>query len=241
MTTFVLIHGSWHDGSSWGSVIRHLESKQHTAHAPTIRGHGIGADRDVNHAQSVQSIVDYISMNDLNDFVLLGHSFAGTIIAKVAEQMPDRIRRLIFWNAFVPLDGNSMLDEVPPHYAEMFRQLAAASGDNTMMVPFPVWREAFMNDADDGLARSSYEKLTPEPFRPFTDKLDLVRFYSLDIPKSYLNCTDDTALPPGEWSWVPRFPARLGLCRLVQMPGSHEALFTNPVLLAEKIIEAGRD
>ena len=48
-------------------------------------------------------------------------------------------------------------------------------------------------------------------------------------------------MPPGEFAWCPRFPARLGLCRLVQMPGGHEACFTAPGLLAEKIVEAGRD
>lgn len=48
-------------------------------------------------------------------------------------------------------------------------------------------------------------------------------------------------MPPGEFAWTPGFPARLGLCRLVQMPGGHEACFTNPALLARKIIEAGRD
>lgn len=82
---------------------------------------------------------------------------------------------------------------------------------------------------------------SPEPYRLFTDKLDLKKFYSLEIPRSYLNCTEDIALPPGEWGWHPRMFLRLGICRLVQMPGSHEALFTNPALLAEKIIEAGRD
>jgi hypothetical protein len=67
------------------------------------------------------------------------------------------------------------------------------------------------------------------------------KFYSLEIPRSYLNCTEDIALPPGEWGWHPRMSSRLGLFRLVQMPGSHEVLFTNPKGLAEKLIEAGRD
>ncbi len=48
-------------------------------------------------------------------------------------------------------------------------------------------------------------------------------------------------MPPGAFAWFPRFPARLGLCRLVQMPGGHETCFTNPQLLAQKIIEAARD
>src|SRR4029079_11988024 len=131
--------------------------------------------------------------------------FGGTIICKVAEQIPERLRRLIFWNAFVLGDGKSLNDEVPPQYAELFDGLAAASSDNTVMLPWPIWREAFINDADEDLARASYEQLSPEPSRCFTDKLDLGAFYALQTPRSYLNCTEDIALPPGEWGWHPRF------------------------------------
>ena len=239
--TFVLVHGSWHDGSLWNAVAEHLRSMGHTVHTPTIAGHGPGADRNVNHAACTASIVDYIRQNDVRDFVLVGHSFGGTIISKVAEHVPDRIRRLVFWNAFVLQDGQSLLDNVPPHYRELFTALASASDDGTVTMPFPVWREAFINDADLALAKRTYDMLTPEPFQPFVDKLDLKTFYSLDIPKSYLNCTEDTALPPGEWGWHPRMSSRLGLHRLVQMPGSHEVMFSDPRALAMKFIEAGRD
>ena len=64
---------------------------------------------------------------------------------------------------------------------------------------------------------------------------------ALDTPRSYLIGSDDIALPPGEWGWHPRMSSRLGLYRLVQMPGSHELIFSNPTGLADKIIEAGRD
>ncbi|BAZ08896.1 alpha/beta hydrolase fold protein [Calothrix sp. NIES-4071] len=79
MSTFVLVHGSWHDGSAWNAVIQHLESKGHDCFAPTIAGHGKGVNKNVNHAQCTQSIVHYIVGKDLTDIVLLGHSFAGTI------------------------------------------------------------------------------------------------------------------------------------------------------------------
>jgi pimeloyl-ACP methyl ester carboxylesterase len=241
MSTFVLVHGSWHDGGAWAPVIKHLQKLGHAAFGPTVAGHGKGVPKNVNHAQCTQSIVDYILKNDLKDFVLVGHSYGGTIISKVAEAVPERIRRLVFWNAFVCANGHSLNDEVPPHYRALFDQMAKASPDNTVMLPYPIWREAFINDADEKLARASYETLSPEPYQPFADKLDLTKFYGLQIPKSYLNCTEDTALPHGEWTWHPRMSSRLGLFRLVQMPGSHEAIFSNPTLLAEKFIEAGRD
>lgn len=242
MSTFVLVHGAWHDGSAWNEAIEQLEAKGHQAFAPTIAGHGKGVNKYVNHAQCTQSIVDYIVDKDLSDIVLLGHSFGGTITMKVAEAISDRIRRLIFLNAFVLNDGESLTDNTPPNSQALFDALARESDDNTITMPFEIWREAFLNDADLELARSSYAQLSPEPYQPWIDKLDLKQFYSLPIPKSYLYCTEDNVLPQGEqWGWHPRMSNRLGLFRLVQMLGSHEVMFSNPVGLAEKIIVAGRD
>ncbi|MBC3191153.1 alpha/beta hydrolase [Pseudonocardia sp. C8] len=241
MSTYVLVHGSWHDGALWGPVADALRGHGHTVHTPTVAGHGAGVDKAVDHDDCVRSITGYLVENELTDVVLLGHSFGGTVIARVAEEVPDRLRRLVFWNAFVPRPGHSLLDECPPHYRELFRSLAAASDDNTVTLPFPIWREAFIQDADLELAESTYAMLSPEPFRPFDDPLDLTRFYELELPKSYINATEDTALPPGEWGWHPRMSSRLGAYRLVQLPGSHEVMFTAPELLARKIVEAGRD
>ena len=114
MSTFVLVHGSWHDGSAWNAVIQQLEAKGHQAFAPTIAGHGKGVNKNVNHAQCTQSIVDYIVDKDLSDIVLLGHSFGGTIIAKATEAISDRIRRLIFFAAPILNDGESVRDTLPP-------------------------------------------------------------------------------------------------------------------------------
>jgi pimeloyl-ACP methyl ester carboxylesterase len=241
MATFVLVHGSWHDGDLWEPVATQLRKQGHEVHTPTIAGHGNGVPKGVDHNDCTRSIVDAIVGADLRDVVLLGHSFAGSVIARVAEEIPGRLKRLIFWNAFVPKAGNCIIDEVPSHYRELFAQSAAASGDNTVALPFPVWREAFIQDADAELAAETYARLSSEPYQPFLDKLDLKRFYASEIPKSYINATEDTALPPGEWGWHPRMSSRLGLYRLVQLPGSHEVMFTAPVRLAAAINEAARD
>jgi pimeloyl-ACP methyl ester carboxylesterase len=241
MASFVLIHGAWHDGSAWDEVAHHLQAKGHRAFAPTMAGHGKGVSKSVNHADCTRSIVEFILRESLSDFILVGHSFGGTVIPKVAEAVPERIRRLVFINGFVLLDGQSLVDNVPPPTAAAFSEMARNSPDNTFLLPFPVWRDTFTNDADLATAKRTYDELSPEPLQPCIDKLDLKKFYSLAIPRSYTNCTEDIALPPGEWGWHPRMSNRLGLYRLVQMPGSHEALRTNPLLLAEKIVEAGRD
>jgi pimeloyl-ACP methyl ester carboxylesterase len=241
LATFVLVHGSWHDGTCWNGTIPHLERKGHKIFAPTIAGHGKGVAKNVNHAECTNSIVDFIEDRNLSDFVLVGHSFGGTVISKVAEAVPGRIKRLVFLNGFVLRDGFSLRDEIPPHQAELLEELSKESANASVTLPFALWREAFINDADLDLAKSTYAQLSPEPSQPTKDKLDLKRFYSLETPKSYINCTEDTALPPGEWGWHPRMSGRLGLYRLVQMPGSHEVIFTNPGGLADKILEASRD
>lgn len=239
MTTYVLVHGSWHDGSLWEPVATHLRTQGHTVHCPTVAGHGPNADRNVTHTQCSQSIADYIVKHNLSEIVLLGHSYGGTIISKVAEAIPERIQRLIYWNAFVLQDGENMFDNMPEAYYELFTSLAAASSDNTVLLPYEVWRHAFINDADDQMAEETYKMLTPEPCQPFHDRLDLKKFNTLNIPKSYLNCTEDQALPAGFWH--PKMSSRLGEFKLVEMGGSHEAMFTRPQELATKIIEASHD
>jgi pimeloyl-ACP methyl ester carboxylesterase len=239
MINFVLIHGAWHTGEHLLPVVRELQRRGHAAVAPSLPGRGSTAGQPTSHADLVQGALRVVRENNLSNLVLVGHSFGGSVIARLAEEIPDRIRRLVFWNGFVPKQGESVSDCLPPHYRNMFAELAKGTG--TIMLPFEVWREVFINDADEALAKSSYASLCPEPAQPTDDRLDLTRFYQSTIPRSYLNATEDISLPPGEWGWHPRLSSRLGMYRLVQMPGSHEVLFTNPVGLAQKLILAGRD
>jgi hypothetical protein len=101
----------------------------------------------------------------------------------------------------------------------------------------------FLNDTDLALAKRVYDgRLSPAPRRGHNDAVPLKTFFSLEISKSYLNCTEDIALPPGpDWGWHPRMSSRLGSYWLLQMPGRHQLNFTNPELLALKIVKAGRD
>lgn len=241
--TYVLIHGAWHDGSTWSDVAERVRSAGHEVHTPTLagNGHGDGIDRSIGHAAATASAVEYIENSGLDDVILVGHSYGGTIISAVAEAIGEKIRRLVYWNAFVLLDGESIDDVSPPHYKDMMDASAAERGDGSCVLPFPVWREVFCNDMDLAEAQRTYELTSPHPRATLGDKLSLKRFFDLPIAKSYINCTEDTAMPHGEFAWHPRFSARLGLARIVQMPGGHEALFSNPELLAAKIIEAGQD
>jgi hypothetical protein len=128
-----------------------------------------------------------------------------------------------------------------PESIEMLIEMAADSTDNTFMIPFDMWREVFINDGEPDLVQRAYDQLSPEPFGPWAQPLKMGKFHSLQIPRSFLVGTEDLVMPPGESGWHPRMSSRLGKFRLVQMPGSHEVLFTNPISLADKFIEAGRD
>jgi pimeloyl-ACP methyl ester carboxylesterase len=238
--TFVLVHGGCHDGSLWQPVIERLEQLGHTAYGPTVAGHGKGVPKNVTHAESTQSIVDFIVDRDLTDFILVGHGYAGTIISKVVEVIPERVRRLVFWSAYVLNDGESAL-EMLPDSIEMLTQMAADSADNVFMIPFDMWREVFINDGEPDLVQRAYDQLSSEPFGPWAEPLNMGKFHSLQTPRSFLVGGDDLVMPPGDSGWHPRMSSRLGKFRLVQMPGSHEVLFTNPIGLADKFIEAGRD
>jgi hypothetical protein len=162
------------------------------------------------------------------------------IITGLADTVPDRVRRLVYWNAFVPNNGESVTDMVPQQYVELFHRVAAERGDGCVVLPFPIWREAFINDADLETARRAYNALNPQPLKTLTDKISLkTNPADMKIGKSYVNYTEDISLP--HHSWHPRLSQKLGLFRLVQVPGSHELCFSSPSRLANALMDAGRD
>jgi pimeloyl-ACP methyl ester carboxylesterase len=236
-----LIHGAWHTGAEMSAVADHLQASGHVVHCPTIAGNNRDDDRStVGLEQAISSIADYIKTHDLRDIRLVGHSYGGMVISGVADRMADRIRRLVYINAFVPLNGEALNDMVPPHYVSLFDAVAAAN-NNAISLPFEIWRDVFINDADFALAKSAYEQLNLHPYKTFTDKIALSKpLAELAVGKSYVNCLQDTAMPHS-LPWHPRLSERLGLFRLVECPGSHEMFFSNPSRLAEAIIQAGRD
>lgn len=241
MATYVLVHGAWHTGDLMAATAAPIRAAGHEVHTPTILGNGPGDDRRTGLSAAIKSIVDYIIGKNLKDIVLVGHSYGGMIITGVADRIGDRVRRLVYWNAFVPNDGESLNAMVPPHYVDLFDQIAGASDDNSVVMPYPIWREAFMNDADAELAQSAYDQLNPHPYATFTDPIRLTTNPAeMQVGKSYINFTEDTALPQS-LGWHPRLSEKLGLYRLVQAAGGHEVCFTDPEGLAKAIMTAGRD
>lgn len=239
--TYVLVHGAWHTGAEMEATADALRQRGHTVHCPTLAGNRPGDVRaEIGLAQAAQSLVDFVLQHELRHIRLAGHSYGGMVISQALEQIADRVQRLVYINAFVPAPGECLNDMVPPHYTALFDGLAAANGQ-AVMLPFAIWREAFINDADEALAQSTYALLNPHPYRTFTEPAQLpVPLAALEVGKSYLNAQQDTALPHS-LPWHPRLSERLGLFRLVECPGSHELCFSDPASAALHIERAGRD
>jgi len=241
MSTYLLVHGAWHTGRELEPVATVIAAAGHRSFTPTVKGNHPDDPRSIGLAEAIQSIVDYLDVNGLADLVLVGHSYGGMIITGVADRVPSRIRRLIYWNAFVPNNGESINDMLPPQYVELFETIAIERGDDSVVLPFPIWREAFINDADIETAQRAFNALNPHPIKTLRDKISLrVNPIEMPIAKSYINCTEDISLPH-HYPWHPRLSQKLGLFRLIQTPGSHELCFSNPARLAQAIMDAGRD
>jgi pimeloyl-ACP methyl ester carboxylesterase len=196
MSIYVLVHGAWHTGDLLEPTAKIIRAAGHEVHTPTLAGNRPGQSKAVGLDDAIQSLIDYLVEKNISDTVLVGHSYGGMVIAGVADRAKERIRRLVFWNAFAPNDGESLTNLVPPHLVAIFDQIAAASGDNTVVLPPPVWREAFFNDGSAEEASACYAKLNPHPYATMTDKIRLsVNPAEMACGKSYLNFTDDSAQP----------------------------------------------
>ncbi|MEY4136847.1 MAG: hypothetical protein RL205_975 [Actinomycetota bacterium] len=183
----------------------------------------------------------YITEEGITDVILLGHSWGGIVITMAADRLPEgTIRRLIYWSAYVPSDGESLVDMTPAAFGDMFNALCEPDGGEPMLLE--VFRDDLSNDADIDTARRAHSMLTTQPIKTMFDKAHLSRSVAeLPVGKSFVHCQEDTIYPASEGGWHPKFSERLGVFRFVSMPGSHEVCFSDPAGLARSIIRAGRD
>jgi pimeloyl-ACP methyl ester carboxylesterase len=234
--TFVLITGAWHGGWAWRPVAQHLRAAGAHVLTPTLPGLHDGDDPTrYTLGDVVDAVVGLVDGEDLHDVTLVGHSWGGYPITAAAPRLASRLRKLVYWSAFVPTAGRSLYDEVPPPYQELFAAQAGASGNNSVALPFEVWQAAFMNDAPEPVQRMIHALMVPQPYQYFTETVEPLD-PTLGIPVSYVLSTGDIALPPGEYGWA-RFAERLGVAAQ-PAPGSHEACFTEPAGLAEALMKA---
>ena len=105
MTKFVLVPGAWLGAWSWTQVAPILWRQGHPAYAVTLTGMGERvhlATKDVGMETAVLDVLNTIKYNEIDEFVLVGHSFAGKVAAAVADRVPEMVRKVIYLDAFRP-------------------------------------------------------------------------------------------------------------------------------------------
>jgi pimeloyl-ACP methyl ester carboxylesterase len=122
MTTFVLVHGAWHGSWCWKRVRRLLQHQGHEVFTPTLTGIGERAHLlapTVDLRTHTLDVLNLIQWEELDDIVLCGHSYGGMVVTGVADKIPRRIRTLLYLDAFVPENGQSLVDFAPITAAQL--------------------------------------------------------------------------------------------------------------------------
>ncbi len=131
MSSFLLVHGAWQSAATWDLVTPLLESGGHDVVTPVLAGLGTDQSRlspNVSLSQHIDGIAAELSKSP-EPVILVGHSYAGMIISGAAGKNPHQVRRLVFVDAFIPEDGQSVMDLLPPEVGAHFRNVAREHGD----------------------------------------------------------------------------------------------------------------
>jgi pimeloyl-ACP methyl ester carboxylesterase len=146
MANFVLVHGAWHGGWCYRDVVKALRAAGHTAMAPTLSGNGMYKHNGGEHITletHIRDVIGLIEIEKLSNVILLGHSYGGMVITGVADRIPEKLKHLVYLDAFVPEHGQSLISllgtalapEVSPIFINGFRDSARDTGG--MMAPIP--------------------------------------------------------------------------------------------------------
>src|SRR3954447_13215918 len=114
--TFVIVHGGWAGGWYFQPVARLLRGAGHEVFTPTLTGIGERShlmSRDIDLNTHIQDVVNVLEFEDLRDVILVGYSYGGMIVTAVADRVPERISQVIFLDAFLPKNGEALVDLVP--------------------------------------------------------------------------------------------------------------------------------
>ena len=234
MTTYVLIHGAWHGGWCWGMVAPLLKKRGHTAVAPDLPAHG--KDTTPIPEVSLQSYTDRVcEILDAQPepVILVGHSMGGLVITQTAEYRPDKIRTLVYLCAFLPRNGESLLQLaqadpgglVLPNLVMADDQLSATVRDEAI-------KDAFYGDCSDSDVAWAKLLLVPQPLAPLSTPVSTTEASFGRVPKVYIECLQDRAVPP---SLQKRMYSTLPCRQVISMDTSHSPFLSAPDKLVEHL------
>lgn len=229
---FVLVHGAWHGGWCWRDVAAVLRTAGHQVFTPTMTGLGERAhllNAQVGLSTFIDDIAAVILSEELDNVVLVGHSFGGHVINGVADRMPQLLRQLIYLDGLVVQHGQSALSIMPPAVqAERTRTMDAEG--LRMTIPSP---DQF-GLSDPAQLAWVMRQLTPHPLKGYTEPLQLQYPLGNGLPKTYIAVTDPWYPPLAELrQWVRSQPdwdwRELAAC--------HNAMVSAPLALASLLME----
>jgi pimeloyl-ACP methyl ester carboxylesterase len=231
MATFVLVHGAWHGAWCWHRVARLLTRAGHEVHTPTLTGvaershllsPAIGLDTHI------LDVTNDIKWKALDGVVLVGHSYGGMVISGVAEKVEGAIASLVMLDAFVPENGQALVDLQPPAMRES--TLAAARDGAATLPPRPA--EAFkVNEKDRAFVDA---QCTPHPIQCFLQKLALTGARDRIAKKTYIRA----AGYPSVSFDAGLAGARARNWRTYEVACGHDVMLDMPERLAELLQEA---
>jgi pimeloyl-ACP methyl ester carboxylesterase len=228
--TYVLVHGAWHGGWCWRDIVTGLRAAGHTVFAPTLTGLGERVhlmNKSVNLSTHVTDVVNVFEYEELNDVVLVGHSYAGHVIPLVADQLKSRIKHLVFLDAVIAQDGKAFL---PPGVGE---ERAKTAVDGYLQDPPDVtW---FGVPADHPSAAWVQRRLTRHPLTTLMETVHYKNGGPAGLPKTYIRCTQrrDASQPDPiepmikgkpDWTWL-------------TLDTGHDAMITAPNELTDMLLK----
>lgn len=169
---YVIVHGAW--GGSWAfkKVDSLLTEKGATVYRPSLTGQGERvhlATTDVGLKMHITDVVNVILYEDLHDVILVGHSYGGMVITGVADSLPGRIKKLVYLDAFVPENGESVFEI----FGDRTAGFKAMIKDGFIV---PAWVAAGKTPPTD----------VPHPLKTFTDSIVLTNGHRSKISTTYI-------------------------------------------------------
>lgn len=235
MSTFVLVHGAWHGSWCWKRVRRALQARGHEVFTPTLTGlaervHLLSPQVDLE--THITDVTNLIRWEELADVVLCGHSYGGAVISGVADRVSDRIGALIYLDAFVLENTQSIHDT---HSAELRNaQLEAArQAGEGWKVP-PITAEALNVNAKD--RDWVNRQCTMQPLATFQQPIHLTGAINEIQNVTYIlaNGWAPTPFPPFYEQ------AKAKGWKTLTMSCGHDVMLDQPEELAEELLALSR-
>jgi pimeloyl-ACP methyl ester carboxylesterase len=234
---FVLVHGGHHGAWCWDKLTPELEALGHTTLAIDLPGSGQRMDETSSFASWRATFRDVVEDGD----VLVGHSMGGFAISLGADEVPEKVSRLIYLSAAVPVEGGNMGNSVPDTSANFSESAGMPWEDFIEMVDLPnqgpcvaftnpsAANAVFYHDCSPEDQAWAFEHLTPLPVAPTLETFELPRFWASSIPRDFIVCTDDFSHPIEADN---EFMSRLGLSTAFSIISSHSPFISRPKELA---------